>query len=147
MTTATQAYAAIRARLESQCPGVTFRWQNEDAVLPDDPAPFVYVEFVAEPGALASFGGGRGANRYRNPARVEAMAFVPRGQGLTPALDLAETVAAALRSYRDVDISCFDATVMPGGDGASLAPPGLASEAGNYWFAAAEISLHFDLIG
>ena len=153
MTTATQAYAALRARLEANVPTyggspIALRWQNEDGgPLPDEPSPFIYCEFIAERGRLASFGGGRGNNMYRNPAVLDMFVFVPKGWGLPPATDIAETAATLFRSYRDADVSCFDASVLPGGDGADLKPPGLSSEVGNYFWAAVEVSLHYDQIG
>jgi hypothetical protein len=150
VTTASAAYAVIRARLEANTPaGLTaLRWQNEDgAALPDTPAAFAYTEFLTDPATLVSFGGGVGANRYRNPARIECFIFVPRGQGLTVATDLAEQVASVFRGFRDADISCFEASVFPGGDGASIKPPGLSSEVDNYFWAVAEVSLFFDLVG
>ena len=151
MTTASQAYTVVRNRLTSYKPaGLTaLRWQGEDGgALPDTPAAFCYTEFVAEPASLVSFGGGRGQNRYRNPARVDFFVFVPRGQGLIVATDLAEQVATLFRSYRDSDISCFEATVHPLGDGAQLKPPGLrTSEVANYYCAAVEVAMFFDLIG
>lgn len=147
MTTAAQARGVVRARIEAAGLGVTLCWQNETAVLPDTPAPLVYTEFVTEPGRIASFGGGRGSNRYRNPARIEAYVFVPTGEGLDQAETIAEQIAALFRSYRDEHISCFDASVLPGGDGAMLVPPGLQSLAGNYFWAGVEVSLHFDQIG
>lgn len=153
MTTASEAFAVVRSRIEDGGLDVPLRWQNEDedsdgeTDLPDTPSSFIYTEFLAEPAALASFGGGRGNNRYRNPARVVSYVFVPRGQGLIVATDLAEQLAALLRSYRDADISCFDATVYPGGSGADLAPPGISSEVGNYFWASVEVSLFFDQIG
>lgn len=149
MTTATQAFTVIRTRLEANQPsGLGLRWQNEDGeALPDTPAPFAYIEFLTDPAFLASFGGGRSANRYRNRARITAYVFVPRGQGLTVATDYAEQVATVFRSYRDADISCFDASVYPGGNGADIKPPGLDSAVDNYFYAVAEISLFFDQIG
>lgn len=159
MTTAGQARTVMRSRLEAGAvvdgrgAPVPFRWQNEtsdslgNVDLPDTPAPFVYVEFLTDPQDLVSFGGGRGQNRYRNPARLDAYVFVPRGQGLDEAEAIAEQVAGLFRSYRDNDVSCFGATVYPGGDGASLKPPGLSSEVGNYFWACCEVNLFFDQIG
>lgn len=153
MTTALGAFNAIRARLEANAPTyagqpVPLRWQNENGdPIPDVPAPFIYLEFLAYDGQLASFGSGRTANRYRNYATIEAYVFVPRGWGVSDALTIAEQVGAAFRSYRDTDISCFDATVYPGGSGASIKPPGMDSEVGNYDYAAAQISLFYDQIG
>lgn len=159
MTTASQARAVVRSRLlsgniiDSQSRPVPLRFQNENedsqgnASLPSDPSPFIYWEFLTEQAGIAGFGGGRGNNLYRNPARIDAYVFVTRGQGLDEAELVAEQVAVLFRSYRDNDISCFDATVYPGGDGASLKPPGLSSEVGNYFWAVTEVNLHFDQIG
>jgi hypothetical protein len=153
MTTAKQARTVIRSRLEAGGLSVPLRWQNEEAdssgnvELPDLPAPFVYTEFLTDPAQLVSFGGGRYQNRYRNPARLDAYVFVPKGEGLDEAETIAEQIAVLFRSYRDTDISCFDATVYPGGDGASLKPPGLNSEVGNYYWACCEVSLFFDQTG
>lgn len=127
---------------------VPLRWQNENGdPLPDEPAPFVYTEFLNEGADIAGFGGGRGSNLYRNRAMVEAYVFVPKGEGLDAAENIAEQIAVLLRSYRDAHISCFSATVIPGGDGAMLTPPGLTSDVGNYFWAACEVRLHFDQIG
>lgn len=152
MTTATQAYQALRGVLEAGM-SLPLRWQNEDAdsngavALSDTPAAFIYTEFNTDQAELVGFGGGRFSNLYRNPARLDIYIFVPRGQGLTVALDYAETAAALLRSYRDSSVSCFGASVYPGGDGAALQPPGLASEVNNYYYSVAEVSLFFDLVG
>jgi hypothetical protein len=159
MTTAAQAFGAIRARLEASPPHdsagtpVFFRWQGEDedslgrSDLPSVPAPFVYTEFLAEGGAIAGFGGGRGKNLYRNRAVVVCHVFVPRGWGLAEAATIAEAVAMTFRSYRDEHVSCFDATVYPGAARSEIKPPGVESEVTNYYWASVEVSLHYDLIG
>lgn len=153
MTTTSQAYSALRAILEGSNSLPPLRWPNEDEdstgaiALPDTPAPFIYSEFLTEPAELVAFGGGNGANRYRVPARLEVYVFVPKGWGVGPATDYAETAAGLFRSYRDDAINCFGATVYPGGDGAALSPPGLPSEVSNYFWATAEIALFFDQIG
>lgn len=146
MTTASQAYSVIRTTLEAGTP-ITLHFQNEINELPDIPEPFAYVEFTADPASVVSFGGGRGANRYRNPASVTIYVFTPNGEGLSVALGHAETLAALLRSYRDANISCFDASVLPGGNGEELKPIGFRSEVGNYDYAIAEVSLFYDQIG
>lgn len=152
MTTATEAYAILRARLEAGM-DIPVRWQNEDAdsqgnvAIPNTPAAFAYAEFLLDPAEAVGVGGGRYNNIYRNPARLDIYIFVPRGWGLPPALDYAERAAALFRSYRDEHVSCFDATVYSGGGGASLTPPGLTSEAGNYFYAVAEASLWYDQVG
>lgn len=152
MTTASGAFAAIKSRLTGVGSGIsiTLRWQGEDGGdLPDTPTAFAYVMFNNEGsgGMPTAFGGGRGSNLYRCRALVEAFVFVPSRQGLAVALDHAETIAARLRSFRDTDISCFAADVIPMGDGAQAAPPGLQSEVNNYQCALVEVSLHFDQIG
>lgn len=154
MTTATAAFNVIKARLEANVPDdsqgnpVTLRWQNEDGdPLPSTPAAFVYTEFLADPASIASYGGGRGANRYRNTAQIVCYVFVPRGWGLVEATTIAETVGALFRSYRDSDISCFEASVMPGGDGASIKPPGMDSEVDNYFYAVMAAEFFYDQIG
>ncbi|MEO3386007.1 hypothetical protein [Mesorhizobium sp. CAU 1741] len=153
MTTTTQARQAVRARIEGgnvafQGSPVPLRWQNEDGgPLPETPAPFVYTAFLVEGGMIAGYGGGRGANLHRNSAIVESYVFVPKSWGLDDAEAIAEQIAALLRSHRDEHISCFEATVIPGGDGAMLTPPGLTSEVGQYFWAACEVSLHFDQTG
>lgn len=153
MTTASQAYAAARAQIEAAGLSYPLRWQNEDAdstgavAMPDAPSPFAYIEFIPMPGELVSYGGGRGNNRYRNRARIEAYVFVPRGWGSAAAMDRAEALAASLRSFRSNDISCFDASVEPGGDGSAISPVGLPSEVNNYYFAFVTVSMFFDQIG
>lgn len=161
MTTATAAQAAIRARLEANRPvdvkgnNARLYWPNEDLDsdgndgLPDKPLAFIYTEFVGQKSYLAGFGGGPGANLWRNPSRSESYVFVPRGEGLASATDLAEQVAMLFRGYRDpATIQCFDATVYPLGDGRGIKPPGLSNtEVDNYFCAVCEVELHFDLIG
>lgn len=152
MTTATEAFIAIRTRIESGSiayngSAILMRWQNETSHPIPDETPFVFTEFLTEPGGLAGYGGGAGANLYRNPARVHMFAFVPQNWGLTPATEIAELFAARLRSYRDTDVSIFEVNVYPGGDGASIKPPGWDSAVVNYFFAVAEAVLYFDQIG
>lgn len=157
--TANQARKAVRTRIEAasivdnKSAAVPFRWQNEaqDSLghteLPESASPFVYCEFLVERGRVAGYGGGRGANLYRNSAYLVAHVLVPKNSGLDEAESIAEQVATLFRSYQDGTISCFDATVYPGGDGASLNPAGLNSPVGNYFYATTEISLIFDTIG
>lgn len=151
MTTASEAFAAVKSRLGAGSGiSIPLYWQGEDApTLPDTPEPFAFIVFNVDGSGAgpASFGGGRGANTYRNVATVEAFVFVPKGWGLPEALDNAETIAARMRSFRDTSISCFNADVVPIGEGEGLAPPGLASEVNNYQCAVAECALTFDQIG
>jgi hypothetical protein len=152
-TTASQATAALRALFEANTPsGLTLRWPNEDhASLPDTPAAFAHTEFWIDRASprhgVTAFGGGRGRNLYRNTAQMIVFIFVPRGQGLAAATDLAESVAQIFRSHRDSTVSCFGATVIPGASGAAIKPPGLDSEVENYFYAVCEVNFSFDLIG
>ncbi len=150
MTTVSAAIAAIRTRIEANTPTRVIghlRWQNEDAdPLPEVPAPFLYTEIDPDKQYIAGFGGGAGGNLWRTPARANCFAFVPRGEGIASATDLAETVAALFRGYRSGDLQCFGATVYPVGTGGA-GVPGLANEADNYYAAVAEIEMHFDLVG
>lgn len=162
MTTAAAAYGVIRALLEANKPSAltALRWQNEfedsngNLILPDEPAAFAYTEFLASPSSVIEIGGGRGANRHRNSAHVDVYVFVPRGTGMVVTnaqsvgcLDIAEQIAALFRPLRSGGVSVDDVTVYPGGNGSDLKPPGLASEVGNYFWAAVGVSLHFDLTG
>lgn len=132
---------------------VPFRWQNEAAdsagneALPNEPSPFVYCEFLVERSPVISYGGGVGQNLYRNYARLVAYVLVPKNSGMDEAESIAEQVASLFRSYRDATITCFEATVYPGGDGSSLNPVGLNSPVGNYYYASVESAVVFDQIG
>jgi hypothetical protein len=147
--TASQAMAAVRARLAAGTYSFSLYYHGDDApILPDTPATFGFVVFSNEGSRLAAFGGGRGNNLYRNSARVEVFVFSPIGYGLEAVLDHAETVAGQLRSFRDSSISCFAADVMPLGPGSDNAVPGLSrSEVSNYSCALVEATLSFDQIG
>lgn len=152
MTTASQAFDALRDRLEATGSGINIplRFQGEDSgPLPDTPAAFAYIVFdnQGSGGAPAAYGGGRGNNLYRNRGRLEAFVFAPNGEGLAVALDHGETIAARLRSFRDTNVSCFGADVIPIGDGSSANPAGLDSEVNNYQCVLVEVTLHFDQNG
>lgn len=148
MTTVSEARGVVRARIEAAGLGAILRWPNEDGEpLPDVPEPIIYTEFNTDRSNLTGIGGGRGNNLYRSRARIESYVLVPKGEGLDRAEALGEQVAALFRSYRDEHISCFDATVYPGGDGAEMTPAGGRSPAGNYFWASVEVSLFFDRIG
>ncbi|QOZ52876.1 hypothetical protein [Bradyrhizobium sp. CCBAU 53338] len=152
MSTTRDALVAIRSRLEADDSGITIplRWHGEPSdPLSDEPEPFGYVIFNNEGSGNGpiEFGGGRGQNRYRSNATVEAYVFVPAQSGLPAALDLAETVASRLRSFRDDTVSCFSADVIPIGGGSSIAPPGLDSDVSNFVAALAEARVTFDQIG
>ena len=152
--TAADAYRAIKARLQAETAGVTFplRFHGEDAgPLPDTPSAFAFVVFTNDGSGRGptAFGGGQGSNLYRNQGVLEAFVFVPNGEGIDVAMDKAELVAARLRSFRDaaIGLSFSSCDVIPIGEGAKVAPPGLASEVNNYMCALAECALHFDQIG
>lgn len=141
--TTAQAYTAIRARLEAGFTAIPRYYQNEDNVLPDDPVPFTYVVFDTASQDLAAYGGGAGANRWRNAGALEAYVFVPTGEGLTRALDYAEQIAALFRGQIFSGVICLDAQVDP--DAVDRGPG--ADLPGNYHVVAAIITFRFDQIG
>lgn len=150
--TASDAFSEIRARLDDAGSGISIplHYQGDEApILPDQPAAFAFIVFNVDGsrGGPAAFGGGRGANLYRNSANIEAYVFSPYAEGLETVLDHAETIAARMRSYRSSVISCFSADVIPIGPGSALSVPGLSSEVNNYQAAVAAIELTFDQIG
>lgn len=151
MTTAATAYSELRTLLTNNKPSAVsaLAWEGDNAAeLPDTPAPFAFGQFDVDDSYIAGFGGGRGSNLYRNPAVFSIFLFVPTGYGNAETMTLAESIATLFRSYRSSNVSCFAATVRPGGAAKNYAPPGLDTEvAGNYEFCLVEILLHFDLIG
>jgi hypothetical protein len=66
---------------------------------------------------------------------------------MNEALTRGETVAAAFRSFRSDDVSCFGAGVHPVGKGTEIIPPGLESAAGNYAASVVIVDCFFDQIG
>jgi hypothetical protein len=151
MTTFSAAWDLVRARLEGAGSGISIPLRfkgDQQEPLPDTPAVFAFINPVTERvRGPAAFGGGRGANLYRNPLMIEAYVFSPIGEGLTICTDYAETIAARLRSFRSGDVSCFSATVHPVGDGSNIKPPGFDSEVNNYQCAVVEVEMHFDQTG
>lgn len=152
-TSASQAFAAVRARLEASDAGIAIplRWQGEAGEpLPNPPSSFAFVDFNNEGsgGYPVAFGGGAGQNTYRNRASVQVYVFVPYNATLAAALDTAEPIAARMRSFRSADISCFSADVIPLGKGSSLSLPGMSSGVeGAYQCILVEVDMHFDQIG
>lgn len=148
MTTVSEAFAAVRARINSGSYSYPVYYHGDDPpILPDTPSPFAFVVFNSEGSSLVAYGGGRGKNLYRNRARVEAFVFSPFAIGMEAITAAAEPIAAQLRSFRDDNISCFEADPIPVGQGSSLAVPGLVSEVSNYQCAIVEAVLTFDQIG
>ena len=148
MATTSESFAAVRRRIDSASyPYPVYYNGDNTPLLPDTPTSFAFVVFNNEGSSLVAYGGGRGLNTYRNRGRVEAYVFSPFGIGMEAVADAAELIATQLRSFRDNDISCFDADVIPIGQGASLAVPGLVSEVSNYQCAIVEAILTFDQIG
>jgi len=116
-TTAGQAYVAARAQLEGNVAvTIPLRWQGENGdPLPNPPAAFAFIDFNNDGAGRGptAYGGGVGANLYRNEARIDAYVFVPNNDGLKAALDFGEMIASPFRSFRDANISCFSASVYP----------------------------------
>lgn len=153
MTTASQAFAAVKARIEAGALGVPLRWQNEEkdsdgnAELADTPEAFIYSEFIGDRASVIEIGGGRGSNRHRNPAHLDIYVFVPRGGGLAAATDIAEQIAALFRPLHSGGVNVDRVSVSPGGDGADLKPKGMPSLVDNYYYATVQVELYYDLVG
>lgn len=150
MATAASALADIRTVISNAGISTPIYWHGDDApILPDTPTAFAYLVFNNEGSRIAGFGGGARSNLYRSSAILEAFVFAPPNgaDGMASVMTLAESFAAALRSYRDNTIACFGADVIPVGPGSSITPPGLQSEVNNYLCAVAEIRIQFDQIG
>ena len=156
MTTSSAAYAVLRSLLEANIPAnpetggpaISLRWRGEDGgPLPDVPAPFFFTMFDASRSGVIEVGGGRGANRHRNPSSADVFIFVPNGWGLAPPTTLAESVATIFRPINQSGVVVESATVYPGGPGSELSIPDMPSEVGNYMWSAVGIEFYFDLIG
>src|SRR4029077_20895661 len=148
MATIDQAIAAVRARLNGAgFPFPLYYHGDTPAELEDVASPFAFIVFNNEGSTVTGYGGRGGQNLYRNRARVEAFVFSPAWYGMEMTASRAELVAARLRSYRDDVISCFEADVIPVGQGSSLSVPGLSVEVSNYNAAIVEAVLTFDQIG
>lgn len=149
-TTASQAYSAIRGRIEASIT-IPLYWQGENGPpLPNPPAPFAFIMFNNEGsgGYPISFGGGVGNNTYRNQCLVEAFCFSPSNDTLLSALGVAESIAALFRSYRDEYVSCFSADVIPIGPGSSISLPGMSDTIfADYQCVVAEVEMFFDQVG
>jgi hypothetical protein len=143
-----QAFAAVRNRLDAGGFSFPLYYHGDNPpTLPDQPAPFAVVMINNEGSTLAGYGGGRGNNLYRNRLRVEAYVFSPFGYGAEAASQLAEPVAAQLRSYRDGVISLFKADVEFSGPGSMVSVPGLSNEVNNYAVAGVGCDGIFDQTG
>jgi hypothetical protein len=150
MTTTTQATEAVKAQIVAAGLAFPIYWRGDPApILPDTPSTFGFAVFNNEGsgGRPTAYGGGQGANLYRNRAFLEVFVFAPDGEGSAVADDAAELVAASLRSFRSGDISCFAADAKPVGPGSSISVPGLTSVVSQYQCAVAEATLTFDQIG
>jgi hypothetical protein len=150
LTTVTEARLALRAVMENgnivdaANNPVPLRWQNEPAPdLPDEPAPWVFTQFLTESGMFVEHGRGRGHNRFRNFARAVSWCFVPQDTGLDQAEMIANQIANLLRSYKDAAITCEQADVFSGDSLPSIG----SADVGNYASAACETILFFDLVG
>ncbi len=154
MTTASEAIAVIRGLIEANPQlhpesgdPLPMYWQGDDApTLPDTPSPFIYTAFEATKSDTIEIGGGRGANRHRNPGGAIVFVFVPLGWGLQYGTNYAEALASPLRSYRANGVTVDNVTVYPGGPGSEIAIPGMDTEAKNYFWSGLEAEYYHDLI-
>src|SRR5262245_649111 len=107
MATISDVHAQIRTMLAAS--PITVRYPNETSVLPDEPTAFTFPVLHEGSSDLASFGGGRGNNRYRRSHILELVVMIPQGAGLELGLGYAEQLAALFRGQRPTDdISFFD---------------------------------------
>lgn len=158
MTTPSQAYAAFRAVIENATitdgaqfgsgPVAMLWYGDPNQVIPDFPQPFAFTIFdAATRASVIEIGGGRGANRHRNPSIASVFVCTAKDSGQQRSTDIAEQIAALFRPYNANGIICESATVYPTVDGTALKPPGSNSDVGNYMVAACEVEFYFDLIG
>jgi hypothetical protein len=106
--------------------------------LPDVPAAFLRIEIVPEAERVLAYGGGRGANEWRQEGRIEAHILVPIDRSTAAAAALSDAVAAIFRGKRESGISYFAAGALAAG---------ARAENGNYWRMTRVIDFHFDLTG
>ena len=140
MTTFAAAISAIRTKLEAEWPyaAVPLVFDNRQFSLPDQAAAFVRVEIIGEAERPLAYGGGRGANEWRQEGRIEAHVFVPIDGGADDAATYAVAVGTILRGKRESGVSYH--AVSTGGR------PVRESE-GNYWLLTTTVDFHFDLTG
>lgn len=142
MPTIADVTAAIKARMTSEWPhsSVPVYWENEDTVIADTPAPFVFVSVHTDRPFLSEFGGGRGANRWRQTGRVVFSVHVPRGAGRADADTYGEAAAVIFRGQRfAADIDFFEA--------GPIGPGGVSETNGQYWQLDVEAEFSFDQVG
>lgn len=120
---------------------------NQDYIVPDIPATFLFVDAYIWDNRIADFGGGLGKNRYRNRGSYDVYCLIPKGYGQDLALDYAQRVRDAFSSFRVDDLLVEYVLITPGGDGSTLQLVGISSDVDNYYFAVAEVSFYFDEIG
>lgn len=138
--------ASLKA-IAAQITSVPVFWRNDNNVLPDPPAAFIFFEFESERGSIAGYGSGRGNNLYRYPGEVLGWLAVERARGLEFGLAIAEPIAALFRSYRDSHVSIFEASVRPITGITDAAPSAMQDISGNYDWYLIEVNLSFDQVG
>ena len=138
MATITDVNNQIRTMLAAS--PIPVYWPNEYVTPPDEPTAFTVPVLHKVDSGIASFGGGRGNNRWRRTHMLECVVMVPVNTGMDQALVYAEQLAAIFRSQRPTDdISFFDAHVDP--------EFSVDSDNGNYWRLSALTDVSFDQIG
>lgn len=133
------AEAIIKARfLAEWTAAVPVYWVNEDNILPDDPAPFLFVEIIGDSELLYAHGGGRGANVWRGGGAIGIHVLIPKGWGTQAALQYLDTAFAIFRGLR-LDGVSYEAAIPQGAGG--------PAHDGNYWQVDGEVPFHIYLIG
>ena len=140
MTTLDEARALIRARAAANFTAIPVLYPNEvNGDIPEaTPESFAFLEVLSEREYLAGYGGGRGANLWRQLARIEARIFTPAGSGTLDGEVLAKAFAAVFRGQRFDGVSCFAAEVDS---------EGTPAERGNYWVTRVTVDAQWDLHG
>jgi hypothetical protein len=139
MPTIDEVQSAIKSRLQQNFTAAPLRFQGDSSPLPDEPAPFIYVEMNIDSFGFIAYGGGRGQNLQRSEGELLAHVLVPIGESLDQGLQWAEQIAAIFRGQRVDNISYGAAEAMPASG---------SSEDGNYaYVASAAIELHFEKLG
>lgn len=153
--TVSQANAIVRALIEANVPldpnsgePLPVNWQGEaPLLLPNDPAPFIYVDMQTTKSSVIENGGGRGFNRHRTPASAAILIFAPLGWGLQYGTDTAEIFANVFRPYNQDGVTVDAVTVYPGGPGSEIALPGIDNAATDYFYSGCDVEFYFDIIG
>ncbi|RWF66844.1 phage tail terminator-like protein [Mesorhizobium sp.] len=132
------SFDLIEARLRDQWSTTPLVFENEDHPLPDEPAPFVYVEMWGIPGGFdqASIGSGaRDDNLWREHGTLDLHVMVPNNTGSRAGRTYAGQLIDIFRGKDLGTLTFLEASVGEGKPGREFA---------NYWAMTASISWRRD---